>query len=420
MTRIYNEGLFRQQAIRSLSEKRSGRPICIMPRPWLWLNGLVTLLFVSLTLFVGSAEYARKETVRGWLVSKEGVVRIASSVPAVISDIARKPGDHVIAGEPLIYLSTDTTLSDGHSKSELALTQLRQQVVEIDTQLDFSLEQQQLDRVSLQQQLKDFDAEIAALDSRLSEQRHQIELSDDKLRRLEGAILDGAVTHWDVIRQQEDQSTLEQELSRLLQDAASMQRERELVAGRQSSVPVQGGMQRSELRARRTQLLQQIDEQESRRLTVVISPVSGIVAAVEVGAGNAIAPQQLLMTILPEEMNLAAEIYVPSKAAGFVKPGQLVRIAYDAFPQQKFGTFEGRVERVSDFVLLPGEIPQTFPLLEATYKVRIEISDSAIATSLGTLRLRPGMLLVAEVILEKRNLADWLLEPLRFRRSTSG
>ncbi len=149
MTRIYNEGLFRQQAIRSLSEKRSGRPICIMPRPWLWLNGLVTLLFVSLTLFVGSAEYARKETVRGWLVSKEGVVRIASSVPAVISDIARKPGDHVIAGEPLIYLSTDTTLSDGHSKSELALTQLRQQVVEIDTQLDFSLEQQQLDRVSL-------------------------------------------------------------------------------------------------------------------------------------------------------------------------------------------------------------------------------------------------------------------------------
>ncbi|NQV87897.1 MAG: HlyD family efflux transporter periplasmic adaptor subunit, partial [Woeseiaceae bacterium] len=176
----------------------------------------------------------------------------------------------------------------------------------------------------------------------------------------------------------------------------------------------------SELRARRTQLSQQIGEQESRRLTVVISPVSGIIAAVEVSAGNAIAPQQLLMTILPAKMNLAAEIYVPSKAAGFVRPGQLVRIAYDAFPQQKFGTFEGRVERVSDFVLLPGEIPQTFPLREATYKVRVEISDAVIATSLGTMGLRPGMLLAAEIVLEKRNLADWLLEPLRFRRSTSG
>ena len=32
------EGLFRQQAIQAISQKTRGRPICVMPRPWLWLH----------------------------------------------------------------------------------------------------------------------------------------------------------------------------------------------------------------------------------------------------------------------------------------------------------------------------------------------------------------------------------------------
>ena len=420
MTATYEEGLFRQQAIRSLSERPRGRPICVMPRPWFWVNCLVVILFVSTGLFVSNAEYARKETVRGWLVSKEGIVRINSRSLAEISHIPKRPGDHVTVGEPLIYLTTDTTLSNGNSKSEQALAQLRREQVEIDTQLELSLEQQGLDDEGLQQQLRDVDLEVAALESRIAEQHNQIDLSRDKLRRLESANLGGAVTHWDVMRQKESHGALLQELGRLQQDAASLRREREFLARRHSSVPVQAEIHRSELRARHTQLSQQIAEQESKRLTALHAPVSGVIAAIEVNAGNSVAPRQLLMTLVPESMNLAAEIYVPSKAAGFVRRGQSVRIAYDAFPQQKFGTFEGRVDRVSDFVLLPGEIPQTFPLHEATYKVRIELNDPAIPTSIGTMSLRPGMLLAAEIILEQRNLVDWLLEPLRFRRNLRG
>jgi membrane fusion protein len=126
------------------------------------------------------------------------------------------------------------------------------------------------------------------------------------------------------------------------------------------------------------------------------------------------------MTILPANAELVAEVFVPSRAAGFVKPGQRVRIAYDAFPEQKFGMFEGRIDRVSDFVLLPDEIPQTFSIREATYKVQIAIIDVPLTTSIGSSRLRPGMLLVADIVLEKRNLIDWLLEPLRARRTTAG
>ncbi len=419
MNGIHAENLFRTQAIKSLSEKTPGRPICLTPHPWLWLNGLLVVLFLSTALFIGNAEYSRKESVRGWLISRSGVVRIANNTAAVVREVTLSPGDHVSVGEPLIYLSMDSTLSDGNDKNEQVLARLREEIVEIDMQLELSKQQQEMEGAAITRQLHAFDKGVRALLLRLEEQGNRVDLSREKLRRIEAVVDSGAVTEWDVLHQQEEVGALEQDLSRLDQDIASQQRERELLKARQGNAPFQAKIQRSTLRARRTQLSQQIAEHESQRLSVLTSPVTGIVADVEVRKGDSIAPRQLLMTVLPENMDLAAEIYVPSRAAGFVRPGQTVRISYEAFPPQKFGTFKGRVERVSNFVVLPGEVPQPFPINEATYKVRVEIHDAVVTTSIGAAALRPGMLLAAEIILEKRNLVDWLLEPLRLRRSVA-
>jgi len=415
----HTENLFRKQAIKSLSKKTPGRPICLMPQPWLWLNGLLVILFLAAAFFIGHTEYPRKESVRGWLVSRSGIVRVANNTAAVVREVIRMPGDHVRAGEPLIYLSMDSTLADGKGKNEQVISQLREEMFEIDTQLDLSRQQQAMESTGLARQLQAFDKGVRSLLARLDDQRRRVNLGREKLQRIESVVDSGAVTEWDVLRQREEVGVLEQGLAQLEQVLASQQREREVLAGRQDSMPVQAGIQRSTLRARRTQLSQQIAEHESRRLSVLTSPVTGIIAAVEAHTGDTIAPRQLLMTVLPEDMDLAAEIYVPSKAAGFVQPGQTVRISYDAFPPQKFGTFEGRIERMSNFVVLPGETPQPFPIREATYKVQVEIHGAAIQTSIGAAALRPGMLMAAEIVLEQRNLVDWLLEPLRLRRAAT-
>lgn len=112
---------------------------------------------------------------------------------------------------------------------------------------------------------------------------------------------------------------------------------------------------------------------------------------------------------------MVAEVYVPSSAVGLIKSGQRVRLVYDAFPQQQFGTFAGEVARISDFILMPSEVPQTFFPREATFKVQIAIQNDTVEVETGTAPLRPGMLLAAEIILESRRLIDWLVEPLGFR-----
>ena len=420
MNTTSDENLFRRQAIKALSERRPGPAICLMPRPWMWLTGVTTLIFVSIVLIICNAEYSRKESVRGWLVSKQGVARVTSRTPAIVRDVVHQPGDPVKEGDALIYLSSDSVLASGSSENEEVLHQLRQEIVEIDSQVELSRQQQGLERQALTEQLEDFDSEVVALASRLDTQRQIMDLTRDKLQRLQVAANDGAVSQWDLIRQQEELGAMEQGSSRLAQDIARQHREREQLKSDRERLPVRGETQRSVLRARRLQLAQQVSAHESRRLSVLESPITGTVASVEIHAGSSVPVQRLLMTILPANAELVAEVFVPSRAAGFVKTGQRVRIAYDAFPQQKFGMFEGRIDRVSDVVLLPGEIPQTFSIREATYKVQIAITDAPVTTSIGSSRLRPGMLLAADIVLEKRNLIDWLLEPLRARRTTAG
>lgn len=416
MSLLHQEDLFRKQAIEALSRKTPGRPICLMPQPWIWLGLLVCLLFVSAGVFAGSTEYARKESVQGWLVSKAGIIRVSARSSAVIREIARRPGDVVAAGDPLVYLSSDATLADGTSQSEEILSQLRQEVLEVDKQLELSKNEQRIEEDSLRQQLDSLEEAVVSLGSRLADQERRLALSTEKSRRLETALVTGAVSEWDVINQKEETGVVALDLRRLEQEIVNQQGERALLKSRRESVANRSSIQRSDLRARHRQLSQKIAAQESARLIVLKSPVSGVIASVEVHDGYSVTPDQMLMTVVPQGAELVAEVFVPSRAAGFIRPGQSVRIAYDAFPQEKFGTFDGRVSRVSEYVLLPGEIPQTFSIREATYKTQVVLASSSIETSAGTAMLRPGMLLSADIVLEKRNLVDWLLEPLRLRR----
>jgi len=420
MIAVHAENLFRARAIAALAKQTTGRPICLLPRPWLWLNGLLIVLLLSAAVFLGSAEYSRKEAARGWLISKSGIARIVNNSAAVVSEVNPMPGDRVTTGEPLIYLSTDAILPGGHGKTEQVLTQLRGESREIDTQLELSREREALESTALARALHSFDKGVAALLARRDEQRRRVAMKQRKLGRIEQLVERGAATEWELLQQREEMSSLELALARLEQDIADQQRERELLQGRQGGAPVRAEIERSVLRARRRQLLQQIAAQETMRRSVLTAPVTGFIASVEVHAGDSIAPRQLLMTVLPEDMDLVAEIYVPSRAAGFIRSGQEVRISYDAFPQQKFGAFEGRIARISNVIVLPGDVPRPFPMREATYTVQVEIRDKAVITRIGRAALRPGMLLAAEIVLEKRTLVDWLLEPLRLRRSSTG
>jgi len=409
------ENLFRQSAINALASRLDGRPIALMPKPWVWLALFCATFVVIAGSFLWNAEYARKETVRGWLVVEPGVVRLAHSGFATVASIDRMAGDPVRRGDAIVRLTSKVTLGDGTDAVLLALENLAEQLAGVDDRAGLAREQFGADHRALEAQLLQLDREVAALDSQRREQGGRVQRNANRLKDLESALKRGAIAKVDVARQRDELATMQQSVARLRQERNSLGRKRNELFAAQERLGIELERRLALLGTERGELQQRIARHEQQRSLSVRSPVNGTLATVDVVAGSSIRPQQLLATVIPENSSLVADVYVPSRAVGMVRPGQAVRLLYDAFPHQQFGTARGDVAAVAGFVSLPSDMPAASRLREAAYKVRIHITDDHVEDMQGRYALRPGMALAAEIVLESRSLAEWLLVPIRAR-----
>lgn len=111
---------------------------------------------------------------------------------------------------------------------------------------------------------------------------------------------------------------------------------------------------------------------------------------------------------------MEAHLFIPTRAIGFLAEGQRVLLQYDAFPYQKFGVFHGTIQQVALAALDARDIQDMdlSHINEPLYRVVVDLDRQSISAYGKELPLQGGMTLKAEVILEGRNLLQWLLEPL--------
>ena len=135
---------------------------------------------------------------------------------------------------------------------------------------------------------------------------------------------------------------------------------------------------------------------------------------------------QPLLSLLPGDGTLEAELLVPSRAIGFIEPGDSVLLRFQAYPYQKFGHHQGRVERISRSALNPAEVGSLVGSAQAgepLYRVTVKLAGQTVMAYGNAEALKPGMLLEADVLGERRRLIEWIFEPLfslrgKFSRNT--
>jgi membrane fusion protein len=118
------------------------------------------------------------------------------------------------------------------------------------------------------------------------------------------------------------------------------------------------------------------------------------------------------MEIVPAKNILQAELFVPTRAIGLIEPGQKIRFMYEAFPYQHFGTYSGRIIKVSQTMVTAADAAGPLLLKEPAYRVTATIDQPDIEAKGRRIPLQPDMLLRADIILEERPLIQWLIEPL--------
>lgn len=119
--------LFRPEALAAHNPLRWGRPIALMPISWAVVSALLAALVAATVVFLTTATYARKETVRGILKPVGGETRVLATQGGALRELYVAEGAHVARGAPLARISRETLLSDGAIADDQVLDGLRQE-----------------------------------------------------------------------------------------------------------------------------------------------------------------------------------------------------------------------------------------------------------------------------------------------------
>jgi membrane fusion protein len=159
---------------------------------------------------------------------------------------------------------------------------------------------------------------------------------------------------------------------------------------------------------------QSLAQNEMQRAVVMRAPRDGMVSAVLLKQGQMANANQTLLSILPLGSELQAQLLVPSRAVGFIEPGNTVVLRYQAFPYQKFGQQFGRVTDISRSALSPADVNALVgqQVKEPLYKVMVTLESQQVIAYGHPESVKPGMALDADIMMDRRSLIEWVFEPL--------
>ncbi|MHB0985578.1 MAG: HlyD family type I secretion periplasmic adaptor subunit [Sulfuricella sp.] len=134
--------------------------------------------------------------------------------------------------------------------------------------------------------------------------------------------------------------------------------------------------------------------------------------------GTVVSPGTVMMTLVPHDEPLQAEILVKNEDVGFVYPNQKTRVKLAAYPFQKYGMIEGTVIYVgadasdgASSAADKGKDQKAAPQL--TYKALVRLAAQSLEIEGEKLRLSPGMQVIAEIHQGRRTVMEYLLSPVQ-------
>src|SRR5580692_4928717 len=120
--------LFRQEAIDFLHQRRSwGEVVSLQPISSTILSWSLAGLVAFALCFLSIAQYARKETVTGYLTPTSGTAKIFVPQQGFIKELKVKEGQEVAEGEPLLTVVTAQITANGEDVNSTVLAVLAQQ-----------------------------------------------------------------------------------------------------------------------------------------------------------------------------------------------------------------------------------------------------------------------------------------------------
>lgn len=155
--------------------------------------------------------------------------------------------------------------------------------------------------------------------------------------------------------------------------------------------------------AKATQIVEQLS---------IKAPLDGTVLSLATKTvGGVVNAAQPIAEIVPESTPLVVEASVQNKDIGFIQVGQSVVVKVDTYSFQRYGYLKGTVKAIS-----PDAVNDEKQGL--IYKMKVAI-DTDKTSKNNSIKVEPGMSVVAEITTGKRRIIEFFLDPLMTHTDTS-
>ena len=405
--------LYRKEALQAQQLAPQGGIVLARPLSFTVFSTAAAVMAGAVILFLTLGSYTRRSTVAGQLVPDAGLIRIHAPQAGVVLERHVAENQKVRAGDVLFVVSSDRQSGGGEVQAQVG-AQIAARQDSLRGELAATRQLQQQERHTLAARLQGQKGQLDLLQRQIDGQRNRVELARGTVDTYKGLLAKSYIAAEQVRQKQGELLELEAQLQGLERERLSLQHDIEARQAELAGLSARQDNQRAELQRALSNTTQEYSENEARRRVVLTAPESGIATAVTADAGQAVNPDLPLLSIVPSGSALHAELYAPSRAVGFIRPGDRVLLRYAAYPYQKFGHQPGTVAWVSKAPLARGELgsPGNADGGEPLYRIGVDLAAQTVQAYGTAQPLQPGMQLEADVLQERRRLYEWVLDPL--------
>ncbi len=392
-------------------------------------------LFVLIVLWAALAEVDVVVSAKGRLVSTTPNIVIQPIETAQIESLTVTVGQVVKKGQVLATLDPTVIGAD--------VSQVRDRLKSLEAQIDRL--RSEVDGRAFGGRNNAHESLQGSLDlEKLAGQRARILRFDENISRLKSSITSNAVEITSLERRVQSLKEIEGMNEQLVEKQFQSRRallesrdkrlevERELVSARNRANEMQRELAGAEadksafiketrqkaleelvsVQRERDSLAEQLVKADRRtRFIAIEAPVDSVVLEVaKRSKGSVIREAETLITLVPIDALLEAEIRINAAEVASVTVGDPVKVKVDAFPFQKHGLIQGRLNKLSqDTVNLEESLKNS---ASSYYLGRVELNDIKLRNLDKPLKLMPGMSVGAEISIGNRSILSYIMYPI--------
>lgn len=424
-------------------------PPARLPRAVMYTVGV---LFVILLLWAFFGKLDIIASAEGHLVPETYIKIVQPSDAGIVQEILVKEGEQVKLGQVLMRMDTQLAKADEKTiANDLALRSL--QLRRIDAELASKALVKKSDDPNdlfrqIESQFRDHRQSYADVREQAQEalikSQHEYDSAREVLTKLQQItpILkqqadsyadmgkDGYVPQMTVLDKQRDYLEKSQDLraqeATVSSLAAAVNQAKKQIDQITSKYRSDLQNERVEAEGQHRKLEQDWLKQEHKsELLELKAPQSGIVKDIATHTiGTVVSPGTVLLSIVPENEPLVAEIMIKNDDVGFVYPHQQVKVKLASYPFAEYGMLDGEVTRIqadsNSDTQTKDQSKDKQQSLPSVYKAIISLSSQVLESEGKKLKLVPGMQVVAEINQGSRTVMKYLLSPVSKTLDESG